>query len=71
MSQLTPRCRRSGSRVVQVLQKLVGGKLDLFVFPLRGVVVTGNRAHPMDAPDVPVHEGVSRLGLVRRSLGER
>jgi hypothetical protein len=51
----------SVSCVVEVLQELVGSKLDLFVAPLCGPVVAGDQAHAMDAPKVPIHERVPAL----------
>jgi hypothetical protein len=53
-----------------VLQELMGGKLDLFVAPLGGPILTGDQTHPMDAPEVSIHECVSGLGLVIRTLSE-
>ncbi len=56
--------------VVEVLQQLVGGELDLLVLPLGRPVVAGDQARPVEAPEVPEDEGVPRLGVVARPLGE-
>jgi hypothetical protein len=37
------------------LQKFMGGKLDLFVSPLRGPMVTSDQTHPMEAPKIPIN----------------
>jgi two-component system, OmpR family, sensor kinase len=55
---------------VQPLQELVGGELDLLVPPLGGPVHAGDDAHPVDAPEIPVDEGVPGLGLVGGPLGQ-
>ena len=60
----------SASCVVEVLQKLVGGQLDLLVPPLGGAVLTGDQAHPVDSPEIPVHKRVSGLRFVARAVGE-
>ena len=60
----------SASRVVEVLQELVGGKLDLLVPPLGCPVLTSDQPHAMNAPEVAVDECVPGLGVVVRSLGE-
>jgi hypothetical protein len=54
----------SGACVVEVLQELMGRKLDLFVTPLCGPVVAGDQAHSMDTAEVPVDERVPGLGLL-------
>src|SRR5919201_159960 len=65
-------CRDARSRAgrVQALQQLVRGQLDLLVAPLGGTVVAGDETHAMHPSEIPVHEGVARLGLVRGSRGE-
>jgi hypothetical protein len=62
----------SGSRsaVVEVLQELMGGELDLLVSPLGRAVMTSDQSHPVDAPEVPIDECVSGLGVVARAVGE-
>ncbi len=60
----------SGAGLVEQLQKLVGGELDLLVAPLGGPVVARNQARPMNAAKVPEDKGLSALGLVRRPIGE-
>jgi hypothetical protein len=62
----------SGSRpcVVEVLEELMGGELDLLVSPLGGTVLAGDQTHPMDTPQVPIHECVSGLGVVARAISE-
>ena len=48
----------------------MGGQLDLLVPPLGRPVVAGDEAHPVDAPEVAVDEGVARLGLVGGAVGQ-
>jgi len=48
----------------------MGGKLDLLVTPLGSPVLTSDQTHPMDAPEVPIDECVSGLGLVVGALSE-
>jgi hypothetical protein len=36
---------------VQVLEELVGGKLNLFVAPLCGPIVAGDQTHPVELRD--------------------
>ena len=55
---------------VKPLEELVRGEFDLLVPPLGRPVHAGDDAHPVDAPEVPVHEGVPGLGLVGGSLGQ-
>ncbi len=55
---------------VQPLQELMGGELDLLVPPLGRPVHAGDDAHPVDAPEIPVDEGVPGLGLVVGPLGQ-
>jgi two-component system OmpR family sensor kinase len=55
---------------VQPLQEFVGGELDLLVPPLGRPVHAGDDAHPVDAPEVPVDEGVPGLRLVGGPLGQ-
>jgi two-component system OmpR family sensor kinase len=64
---VNPRLRR---QPVQPLQELVGGQLDLLVPPLGGPVHAGDDAHPVDAPEIPVDEGVPGLRLVVGPLGQ-
>src|ERR1700752_4174439 len=56
--------------VVERLQEVVRGQLDLLVAPLRRAVVTGDQAHPVQPPEVPVDEGVAGLRPVGGALGE-
>jgi hypothetical protein len=56
--------------LVEVLQEVVGGQLDLFVTPLGSPVLTGDDAGAMDAPEVAEHERVSRLRIVRGAIGQ-
>ena len=60
----------SRTRVVEVLQELMGGEFDFLVSPFCGPVLTRDQAHPVDAPEVPVDEAVPRLGVVARTAGE-
>lgn len=53
-----------------MLQEVMGGELDLFVTPFGGTVLARDQAHAMDPPEVAVHEAVSSLRLVGRTLGE-
>ncbi|HET9969983.1 MAG TPA: HAMP domain-containing sensor histidine kinase, partial [Streptosporangiaceae bacterium] len=55
---------------VKPLEELVRGELDLLVPPLSRPVHAGDDAHPVDAPEVPVYEGVPGLGLVGGPLGQ-
>src|ERR1700712_662937 len=50
--------------VVEVLQKIVCRQFDVLVAPLGSPVLTGDEAHPVQAPEVAVDEGVAPLGLV-------
>jgi hypothetical protein len=49
---------------VELLQKLVCGELDCLVSPLGGAVVAGDQPRAMNAPEVPEHESVARLGVL-------
>jgi hypothetical protein len=60
----------SGSGSIQELQQLVRRQLDLLVSPLGGAVVAGDQARAVQAAEVSVDEGVTRLGLLRSALGE-
>jgi two-component system, OmpR family, sensor kinase len=55
---------------VKPLQELVRGELDLLVPPFGRPVHAGDDAHPVDAPEVPVHEGVPGFRLVGGPLGQ-
>src|SRR6476646_9068155 len=55
---------------VQILEELVRSKLDLLVAPLGGSVVAGDQAHPVQPPEVAVHERVARLRLVSGAVGQ-
>src|SRR5262245_61067747 len=57
-------------RLVEVLQQVVGGELDVFVTPLRGTVDAGDQPGAVDAAEVAVHECVARLRPVGCPLGE-
>ena len=48
----------------------MGRQLDLLVAPFGRPVVTGDDPGPMHAAEVAVDEGVPRLRLVGRALGE-
>ena len=58
------------ARVVEVLQEFMSRELDFLVSPLGRTVLTGNQAHPMDAPKVPIYECVSSLGVVAGAVRE-
>ena len=60
----------SGALVVEVLEQLVGRKLDFLVIPLCGPVMAGDDPRSMQAPEVAVDECVSRLRLFRRAFGK-
>jgi len=66
---LLPR-RQLHRQPVKALEELVRGELDLLVPPLGRPVHAGDDAHPVDAPEVPVHEGIPGLGLVGGPLGQ-
>ena len=61
---------RLAAALVEQLQELVGGELDLLVTPFRGPVMGGDQPGAVQAPEVAVDEGVARLGLVGRAIGE-
>jgi hypothetical protein len=46
------------------------GELNLLVSPLGGTVLTSDQAHPMDAPEIPIDECVSGLGVVARTISQ-
>jgi hypothetical protein len=73
-SKIGPRGDRqlggSRSRLVEVLQELMSGELDLLMSPLRGPVLTGDQAHPMDAAEIAIDERISSLRVVARTVGE-
>ena len=62
--------RALAAGLVEHLEQLVGGELDLLVAPLRGPVVAGDQAGAMHAAQVAVDERVAGLGLVGGALGE-
>src|SRR6185312_14459602 len=60
----------SQGQLVQSLQQVVGGQLDLLVPPLGRPVQAGDDAHPVDAPEIPVDKGVPGLGFVGSAVGQ-
>ena len=56
--------------LVEVLQQVVRGELDLLVPPLRRPVHARDQTGPVDPAEIAVHECVARLGLVVRALGQ-
>jgi hypothetical protein len=62
--------RASGGRSIEELQEIVGRELDLLVPPFRSAVVARDQAGAVEAAEVFVDEGVSRLGLVLGAIGE-
>src|SRR5918995_3494024 len=58
------RAGRSGGRSVEVLQQLVGRKLDVLVAPLGSSIHACDQAGAMDPAEVAVHECVPGLGLL-------
>src|SRR5262249_25907448 len=60
----------SRSLVVQVLQELVRGELDLLMPPLGRPVVACDDAHAMDATEIPVDKRVPGLGVGGGTVGE-
>src|SRR6201996_7405985 len=60
----------SQGQLVQALQQVVGGQLDLLVPPLGRPVQAGDDAHPVDAPEIPVDKGVPGLGFVGGAVGK-
>jgi hypothetical protein len=58
----------SGARLVQPLQQLVCGELDLLVSPLGSTVLAGDQAGSMNPAKVPIYERVPALGLISRFL---
>jgi hypothetical protein len=61
---------RSGAGLVEQLQQLVRGELDVLVPPLGCPVVAGDEPHPMQATEVAVDKRVPRFGLLRCTVGE-
>jgi hypothetical protein len=59
---------RSARLLVQVLQQLVGGQLDLLVAPFSGSVVARDDPGAVDAPEVAKYKRVTLLGLVGRAV---
>src|SRR4030095_16094922 len=74
-SSLTTGSLRSGAHegsaaaLVEVLEEVVGGELDLLVAPFGGPVLAGDQAHAVQAAEVAIHEGVPGLGLVAGAVG--
>ena len=56
--------------LVEQLQEVMRGELDLLVAPLRRAVYARDQTGAMDAAEVAVHERVTRLRLSRRAFGE-
>jgi hypothetical protein len=54
----------SGARSIQELQEIVGRELDLLVSPFCGAVMARDQAGAVEATEVSVDEGVSRLSLI-------
>jgi len=48
----------------------MGGELDLLVFPLRRPVTASYQPHPMQAAEVSVDEGMTRLRLGAGPFGD-
>src|SRR5215218_905924 len=71
-SLLSGRARRqlSAAALVEVLEEVVGGELDLLVAPFGGPVQAGDQAHAVQAAEVAVDEGVPGLSLVGGAVGE-
>jgi hypothetical protein len=61
---------RSTSCIVEVLQELMGRKLDVFMTPLCRPVLTSDQAHPMDAAEVSINERIPRFGLIACTISE-
>jgi hypothetical protein len=60
----------SAAALVEVLEQVVGGQLDLLVAPFGGPVLAGDQAHAVEAAEVAVDEGVAGLGVVAGPVGE-
>src|SRR5215216_3860857 len=60
----------SAAALVEVLEQVVGGQLDLLVAPFGGPVLAGDQAHAVQAAEVAVDEGVPSLGVVGGAVGE-
>jgi hypothetical protein len=58
----------SGAGLVQPLQQLVCGQLDLLMTPVGSTVLAGDQAGSMNPAKVPIYERVSALGLIGRFL---
>ena len=63
-SAASRRLSPSAREVVEALEQVVRGPLDLLVAPLGGTVETGDQPHPVHAAEVAVDERVARLRLV-------
>jgi hypothetical protein len=62
--------KSSAAALVEVLEQVVGGELDLLVVPFGGPVLAGDQAHAVEAAEVAVHEGVAGLGLAAGAVGQ-
>src|SRR4029453_16707719 len=60
----------SAAALVEVLEQVVGGELDLLVAPLGGPALAGGPRHAVEAAEVAVDKGVPGLGLVGGAVGE-
>src|SRR4029450_11937624 len=56
--------------LVEVLQELVGCKLDLLVPPLGCAVVAGDKSHAVQPAEVAVNERVAGLCLIWSAFGK-
>jgi hypothetical protein len=65
-----PRTSVLRSTLIQVLKQIVRGQFDLLVTPLGCSIATCDQTHPMQTPEVPVHERMSSLRLRIGTLGE-
>src|SRR4029450_6160428 len=57
----------SAAALVEVLEEVVGGELDLLVAPFGGPVLAGDQAHAVEAGGGAGHAGVPSLGRGRGS----
>jgi hypothetical protein len=52
----------SAAALVEVLEEVMGGELDLLVAPFGGPILAGDQAHAVDAAEVAVDEVVPDVG---------
>ena len=56
--------------LVEILQQIMSGRLDVLMPPLGGAVDAGDQAGGVETSKIPVHKGIPRLRVVRCALGQ-